>query len=97
MHLSEETKAYYDSIVMWEERLEALGLLANTIENGHLINSQHMKDTLEQFLNEMDLWYRSYRNEVEDEFQKIIDEKSGYEQREKQRANEKLKEIKNLT
>ena len=90
MHLSKETKAYYDSIVMWEERLEALGLLANTIENGHLINSNHMKDTLAQLLNEMDFWYRSYRNEVENEFQKIINEKSGYEQREKEKINEKL-------
>lgn len=94
MHLSKETKAYYESIVMWEQRLEALGLLANTIENGHLINSQHMEDILVQLLNEMDTWYDYYRNEVEDEFQKIIDEKSGYEQREKQRANEKLGRIK---
>lgn len=94
MHLSKETKDYYESIGIWEHRLEALGLLANTIENGHLINSQHMKNTLEQLLNEMDFWYKSYRNEVEEEFQKIIDEKSGYEQRDKQRANEKLGRIK---
>lgn len=90
MHLSKETKVYYESIGIWEHRLEALGLLANTIENGHLINSQHMEDVLVQLLNEMDTWYDYYRNEVEEEFQKIIDEKSGYEQREKQKFNEKL-------
>lgn len=94
MHLSKETKAYYECIVIWEERLEALGLLANTIENGHLINSKHMEESLRQFLNEMDTWYEAYQEEVKKEFKKIINEKSGYEQLDKQRTNEKLGRIK---
>lgn len=94
MHLSKETKAYYESIGIWEERLEALGLLANTIEKGSLINSEHMKETMNQLLTEMDYWYETYRREVEEEFQKIIDEKSGYEQRIEHRAKGKLGRVK---